>query len=307
MSGAPIGVVVMAYGSPARVEDVEAYYTHIRRGRPPSPEALDDLLRRYEAIGGVSPLRKRSEAQAAGIQDALDDAEPGRFDVHLGYKHTEPFIEEATRRAAAETSRLVGLVLAPHYSTMSVGQYTGRLDATAAELGVPARSSMSWHLEGGFLDLLADRCADILSTLPDDTRLLFTAHSLPVRILADGDPYPDQVAETAAAVARRLELDDGDWDVAWQSAGRTEDEWLGPDVLEVIDDLAGSDAVDGLAVCPCGFVSEHLEVAYDLDIEARRRAEQQGLAFDRTASLDDDPALIRTLAEVVRRTADEAS
>lgn len=302
-SDAPVGVVVMAYGSPASSDDVEEYYTHIRRGRPPTPEALADLLRRYEAIGGVSPLRKRSEAQAAGIQDALDGLDPGRYDVHLGYKHTPPFIEEAVQRAAAESERLVGIVLAPHYSAMSVGQYTDRLAQAAAETGVGATWVASWHLEDGFLDLLADRCGDVLASLPERTRLVFTAHSLPERILADGDPYPTQIRETATAVAQRLELEDGAWDVAWQSAGRTEEAWLGPDIGEVIDGIAADPGVDGVAVCPCGFVSEHLEVAYDLDIEARQRAESQGVAFDRTGSLDDDPALMRTLAEVIQRAA----
>jgi ferrochelatase len=301
-AGAPVGVLVMAYGTPARAEDLEAYYTDIRRGRPPPAELLDDLRRRYDAIGGLSPLGARSRAQAAGLQAALDARAPGRFRVELGYKHASPSIEEAAgallRSGAALT---VALVLAPHYSALSVGQYLERGEAATA--GAELRPVRSWHLEPGLVDLLAQRVVDALRRFPDEQRVevLVTAHSLPERVLAMDDPYPDQLRETAEAVAAAAGV--ARWRLAWQSAGRTPEPWLGPDLLEVIRDLPAAGA-DGVVVCPAGFVADHLEVLYDVDIEARAVAASIGLRLERTASLNDDPRFLEVLADVVIRHAD---
>lgn len=297
-------VVVMAYGTPASPADVEAYYTHVRRGRPPTAEQLADLQRRYDAIGGVSPLRERTEAQAAAIGAALDAIAPGAYRVVLGMKHTAPYIEDAVAGAAGAAGstieRVVGLVLAPHYSALSVGEYHERLRATAADHGLAAATVDDWHLLPPYLDFLAHTVTERLTTLPASTQVVFTAHSLPSRILATGDPYPAQLEATAAAVAGRVGLGAAQrWAVAWQSAGRTPEPWLGPDVLTLIDELADGGRHDGILVCPAGFVADHLEVLYDLDIEARARAEARGLAFARTASLNDDPAVMRGLAELV--------
>jgi ferrochelatase len=281
----------MAYGTPASRDDVTAYYTDIRRGRPPTDEQLADLLRRYDAIGGVSPLRARTEAQVACIAAELGDG----WDVALGYKHTAPFVEDAAA-TLVDRDRVVGLVLAPHYSALSVGEYLERATAVLPSL-VPVKS---WHLADGYIDALASRVRDALASMPAGTEVVFTAHSLPTRIIEMGDPYADEITQTALVVAERARVER--WSTGWQSAGRTPEPWLGPDILDAIRAKA-EDGVPAVLVCPCGFVSDHLEVLYDLDVDAARVASDAGIAFARTRSLNDDPALCRTLAGVARRAA----
>jgi len=292
---APVGVLLMAYGTPATPEDVEAYYTHVRRGRPPTAEQLADLRRRYDAIGGTSPLMERTREQAAGVQAELGDG----FRVELGMKHAPPFVEDGVSAlAAAGVDRIVGLVLAPHYSALSVGEYEARASAAADQAGVAFAMVRSWHLAPGYVDLLAGYVraeVDRLDTQP--TEVVFTAHSLPTRILDMGDPYPDQLAETAAAVAERAGVER--WSVGWQSAGRTPEPWIGPDILAVLPALADAGAA-GVVVCAAGFVSDHLEVLYDLDIEALAAAEKLGLAFARTPSPNAHPAFCAAVAGVIR-------
>jgi ferrochelatase len=286
----------MAYGTPDGPDGVEAYYTDIRRGRPPSAEQLADLVRRYDAIGGVSPLRERTEAQRVALQRALDDRAPGRFNVVLGFKHASPSIEEAAAELrAGRVARAVALVLAPHFSRGSVGEYLERaraaIDATAIE---------SWAVEPAYVDFLGRAVTDALATMPAATKVLFTAHSLPRRVVSDGDPYASEVRATAEAVAAAVGLDRwAGWTVAWQSAARTGEPWLEPDVRTVIEELGGTGRADAVVVCPCGFVSDHLEVLYDLDIDARATAERVGLAFARTRVMNDDAAVIGALADRV--------
>lgn len=295
------GVLVMAYGTPRGPAEVEAYYTDIRRGRPPTPELLADLTARYDALGGVSGLYERTVAQQRALQEALDHLAPGRFVVELGQKHAAPFVEDGVRALAARgVRRAVGLVLAPHYSAASVGQYQGRAATAGREAGVEMVAVDSWHLLPAYLDFLAGGVRAVVAGLPERTKVLFTAHSLPVRAVAGGDPYPDQLRATAAAVAERAGLARwAGWSTCWQSAGRTADPWLGPDVLAVIAELGATGRADGVAVCACGFVADHLEVLYDLDIQAREAAGRAGLAFARTPSVNDDPAVMGGLAEVV--------
>jgi protoporphyrin/coproporphyrin ferrochelatase len=299
-----VGVVLMAYGTPRTPDDIEPYYTDIRRGRPPSAEQLADLTRRYAAIGGTSPLARRTECQRDALKTELDRRAPGRYRVELGYKHAPPSIEQAVEALAASgTERLVGLVLAPHYSALSVGEYLGRAGGAAATAGLPLTGIESWATEPALVAYLGDQVRRRLADMPPNTKVLFTAHSLPARILADGDPYPDEVRSTAAAVGDAIGLVPwARWSVAWQSAGRTPEPWIGPDILTVIDELAKSENADGLLVCPCGFVSDHLEVLYDLDIEARQRAESNGLVFARTASVNDDRTVFAGLAQRVLAT-----
>ncbi|MDQ6796848.1 MAG: ferrochelatase [Actinomycetota bacterium] len=289
----------MAYGTPAEPDDVEAYYTHVRRGRPPTPEQLGDLQRRYAAIGGTSPLLEVTQAQADGLAGALGDG----WQVELGMKHAPPFIEDGMAALArGGVRRVVGLVLAPHYSALSVGEYATRAQATDAVTsdGVQLVMVSSWHLTPGYLDLLARRVITARAGLgdldPERVEVIFTAHSLPARILDTGDPYPTQLRETAQAVAAIAGLTN--WSVAWQSAGRTPEPWIGPDLLEVLRDRATTD-IQGVVVCAAGFVSDHLEILFDLDVEASTVAAGLGLAFARTASPNDDPAFCTTLAAVV--------
>lgn len=300
MADGRVGVVVMAYGTPATPADVEEYYTHIRRGRPPSREELADLQRRYDAIGGISRLAERTEAQRLELERALDARAPGRFRVVLGQKHAAPFIEDAAELLADEgIDRVVGLVLAPHFSRFSVGQYQERLADAATGRGLRVGAIDSWHLEPTLVGFLADAVRDGLATLPERTKVLFTAHSLPERVLVD-DPYPEQLRQSAAAVAARVGLDRwAGWSLCWQSAGRTPEPWRGPDILAVVRDLADTGRSEGVLVCPQGFVSDHLEVAYDLDIEARGVAESVGLAFARTRVLNDDGGVFGALAEKI--------
>ncbi len=296
-----ITVLLMAYGTPAQTADVEAYYTDIRRGRPPTPELLADLVRRYDAIGGLSPLAARTEAQRAALQQALDDRSPGRFSVVLGYKHVSPRIEEAVATlASGDGSPVIGLVLAPHWSAASVGEYHERAAKAASGAGLAYTAIERWHLEPAYLDFQAAAVTSTLATMPPNTKVLFTAHSLPQRVVAGGDPYAELLRETATAVAGRAGLAAwGGWSVGYQSAGRTPEPWLGPDVRTVIEELAASPGASGLVVCPLGFVADHLEVLYDLDIEARRHAEERGLVFARTPVVNADPAVMAALADLV--------
>jgi protoporphyrin/coproporphyrin ferrochelatase len=309
-----VGVLVMAHGTPDTPEEIEAFYTRIRRGRPPTPELLEELTGRYEAIGGTSPLTGRTRAQVAGLAAALEAADPGRFVVRLGTKYVSPTIEEGVAELAAlGVDGIVGIVLTPHQSTMGSGEYFARAEAAAGEAGGPAGTTLtvvpSWYRAEAFVPLLAARTRAVLDTLDPAARtrvaVFFTAHSLPLRVVAEGDPYPDQVAETGADIADALGLDADPsvtWGTAWQSAGRTADPWIGPDLLVEMERVADEGAT-AVVVCPVGFVSDHLEVLYDLDIEALDKADALGIAFARTPSLNDDPDFLAMLADVVRAAA----
>jgi protoporphyrin/coproporphyrin ferrochelatase len=292
-------VVLMAYGTPRTPDEILPYYTDIRRGRPPTDEQLADLRARYDALGGVSPLAQRTESQCAALQTALDRIAPGGFHVTLGLKHAEPKIETAVEALAADGyRRIVGIVLAPHYSSYSIGQYMGRACAAAEPHGIAVSGIDSWAVEPAFVQFIADDLADRLSHMPSGTRVLFTAHSLPQRIIDDGDPYPHELRATAEAVAQAIGLTDDQWQIAWQSAGRTPEPWIGPDILTVIDDLADQQC-PGVLVSAVGFVADHLEVLYDLDIEAAHRASSHGIAFDRTRCVNDDADVMAALAALV--------
>jgi protoporphyrin/coproporphyrin ferrochelatase len=277
-------VVLMAYGSPSRPEDVRPYLEDVRGGRPVSDEAVEELAERYRRIGGRSPLDEVTEAQRAALERELG------VPVFVGMKHWRPRIAEAVESAlAAGATRIVGLVLAPHYSRLSVGEYRERL-----ETAVAGRAELvlveSWHDHPRFLDAVAER------TGGTDSWVVFTAHSLPERILADGDPYKDQLLETSRLVAERAGLKD--WSFAFQSASATGEPWLGPDILDELQRLYEV-GVRRVLVAPVGFVSDHLEILWDLDVEARERAAELGLELERTRSLNDDPVFVRALAELV--------
>ena len=299
-----IGVLVMAYGTPSTPDDVEAYYTRIRYGRAPSPELLADLVRRYDAIGGTSPLAQRTADQVAALAAALEDSAPGAFDVRFGSKYEPPLLEETAEGFRREgLSRVVGLALAPHSSSMSTDQYMARA-REALGPSVELVAVGAWWDHPGFLELIAQRVTEALSTVPAQrlatTEVLFSAHSLPEKILALGDTYPEQLRESARRAAALAGV--SRWDVAWQSAGRTADPWIGPDILEVIR-AKRAEGVTDLVSCPIGFVSDHLEVLFDVDVEAQGVAAAVGVNLVRTASLNADPRFIAVLADVVRTAA----
>jgi protoporphyrin/coproporphyrin ferrochelatase len=310
------GVLVMAYGTASGPDDIERYYTDIRGGRAPAPEHLQELRDRYEAIGNVFPLLDTTRAQAEGLVERLNrDARPGAFRAYLGMKHSSPFIPEGVAAMRADGIReAVGIVMAPHWSGMSVETYVERVQRAASDDVAPAFTFVrSYHDHPAFIAFLADRVDEALARLHQDQRekalVIVTAHSLPVRTLDDGtqrcktcdcEPscrYRDGLQRTADLVAERLGLDHHT--IAWQSAGRTADPWWGPPVERVIQ-AAASAGHPAVVVCSAGFVADHLEVLYDLDIEGRLVAEEAGLRFERTRMPNADPAYLEVLAAVVR-------
>ena len=294
-------VLLMAYGTPRSTQEILPYYTDIRRGRAPTDEQLADLVARYDAIGGISPLAARTEAQRDALQRALDALKPGQFHVQLGLKHAAPMIEIAVDDLAQQGfTKIVALVLAPHFSSYSIGQYVGRATEAAKPHGVEVVGINSWAIEPAFVDFIAADMKQKLAAMPARTRVLFTAHSLPQRIIDGGDPYPTELHATASAVAKQLGLvEHSNWDIAWQSAGRTPEPWIGPDILLAIDDIAAQRSADGVLVSAVGFVADHLEVLYDLDIEAAQHADKLGLSFSRTACVNDDSTVMSALAQRV--------
>jgi ferrochelatase len=296
----PVGVLVMAHGTPASPAEIAPFYTRIRRGRPPTPEQLADLEQRYAAIGGTSPLNDRTAAQVAGLRRALAERAGDRCTVTFGAKHTAPFIEDAAvelRRAGHR--QVIGLVLTPHGSSLGSQEYLERAEAA---LGPQCRfrAVPPWYAEPDFVTLMATRVSEALAAAGiDPTRcpVIFTAHSLPERVRDMGDTYPDQLEESARLVAAVAGIPR--WLVAWQSAGRTPEPWLGPDVRQVVRQLGDDGGTDGVVVCPIGFVADHLEILYDIDIELAAVAGEVGLPLTRTASLNDDAAFMGVLAGVV--------
>jgi len=280
-------VVLMAYGSPERLADVPAYYADIRGGRPIAPENLADLVERYRRLGveDTNPLNEITEATRAALEAEL------RLPVHTGMKHWPPRIADAAD-AAAGAERVVGLVLAPHYSALSIKGYRDQLEqalAGRAEL----RFVDSWHDDDAFVDVLADKVRGT------DAHVVFSAHSLPARILEMGDPYKDQLLETARLVAGRAGV--GEWSFSFQSESPTGEPWLGPDILDHLRDLYAA-GVRKVLVCPVGFVSDHLEIRWDIDVEAVELAHELGLELGRIEMPNAEPAFVAALAGIVRRT-----
>ncbi len=295
-----IGVLVMAYGTPATPDDIEAYYTRIRHGHPPTAELLAELSSRYQDIGGTSPLAERTAAQVTALRSALELAAPGVFDVRFGSKYEPPMIEDVAPGFALDgITEVIGLVLAPHSSSMSTDQYMARARASLGD-AVTLREIGAWWDAPGFLELIARRVLDALALVAperrDHTEVLFSAHSLPQKILAQGDTYPEQLRASAAGAAAAAGITN--WDIAWQSAGRTADPWIGPDILEVLRHKKAAGVTD-IVSCPIGFVSDHLEVLFDIDIQAQGVAHDIGLNLIRTSSLNDDDDFISVLANVV--------
>jgi ferrochelatase len=287
----------MAYGSPASLDDVSAYFAHIRAGRPASADAVEELRERYRRIGGTSPLRLVTEAQAAGVRRMLR-AQGRDVIVAVGMKHAPPFIADAVGALARSGARrIAALALAPHYSTISIASYFSSAADAAAAHGLSLRARESWHAHPGLVAALAARVRAALERVrvPGDVVTVFTAHSLPERIRSWGDPYPQQLHDTSALVAAAADC--ARWQFAFQSASHTGEPWLGPDLLDVLHDLAGS-GVREVVVCPVGFVADHLEVLYDIDVEARGRAESLGIDLYRAPSLNDGEDFLAVLASL---------
>ncbi|MBA3890237.1 MAG: ferrochelatase [Gemmatimonadaceae bacterium] len=296
-------ILVMAYGSPQRPEDVEPYYTHIRRGRAPSPEQLTDLLARYARVGGVTPLHRHTDAVVDRLREMLA-AEGTPLPVYVGMKHWHPFVKEAVQRMSDDGIRHAhAIVLAPHYSRLSIGEYRKYLDEAIATLAEPMTVDLveSWHRQPEFIAMMADLVRGGLEKFaPDeqsDVRVVFSAHSLPMRIRTWGDPYESELRASARVVAEQVGL--AQWDWAWQSAGATGEPWLGPDILDFLKELADQGVKRVLQV-PIGFVSEHLEVLFDIDLEARQRAAELGMRLERSELPNARPGFITAVRAALR-------
>lgn len=296
-NGGPDAVLLVAYGSPNALDEVEPYLNDVR-GRPTPPEIVEELRRRYAAIGGRSPLLPCTEAQGRALHYAL-----GGIPVYVGMRHWHPYIADAMDRIREDGHhRVVALALAPHFSRMSIGAYERKIEAARGALQVAL--VREWFDHPGFLAAVAARVDEALARFKpeprEDVALVFTAHSLPRRILNEGDPYPAQLRASMEGVLARLGL--GTARLAFQSAGRTAEPWLGPDAREVLADLART-GTRSVLLCPIGFVSDHLEVLYDVDVELAGQARALGMRLERTRSLNDDPVFVAALADLTRSAA----
>jgi ferrochelatase len=299
----PTGVLLLAYGSPETSDDVEPYFRHIRGGRAPSPEAVENLRQRYALIGGRTPLRTITSETATALQMVLDSRAPGEYRTYVAMKHWHPFIGDVIPRMATDgIRRLIAVVLAPHYSRMSIGGYQKFVADAVANLDEPIDVSFveSWHLQPSVISLIANRVREGLAAFPESERgsacVVFSAHSLPVRIRTWDDPYEAQLTASCEAVAREIGLHK--WRFAWQSAGHTGEPWLGPDIVDYLDTLHAEGVRNVLSV-PIGFVCDHLEVLYDIDHEAAAKARTLGMALRRTRMPNATPELIAVLDAIV--------
>ncbi len=301
-----MGLLVMAYGTPYKEEDIERYYTHIRHGRKPSEEALEDLRGRYKAIGGISPLAKITEGQAIGLQNMLNEAQNEiEFKAYIGLKHIEPFIEDAVQQMHADgITEAVSIVLAPHFSTFSVKSYNERAKKAAEALGnVTITSVESWYKEPKFIQFWVDQLNETFAKMTpaekDHYVLIVSAHSLPEKILQNGDPYPKQLEETAKLIAEAANVKN--YEIGWQSAGQTPEPWLGPDVQDLTRELHAQKGYKAFIYIPVGFIAEHLEVLYDNDYECKVVTDEVGASYYRPNMPNVDPAFIDALKTIIMK------
>ncbi len=299
-----MGLLVMAYGTPYKEEDIERYYTHIRHGRKPAPEALQDLKDRYEAIGGISPLAKITLDQAANLEKHLNEIQDDiEFKMYLGLKHIEPFVEDAVKQMHEDgITEAISIVLAPHFSTFSVKSYNGRAKEEAEKLGgLTITSVESWYTEPKFITYWADRLKETYAKMSEQERdsavLVVSAHSLPEKIIANGDPYPQQLQETADLIAKEAGIKN--YVTGWQSAGNTPEPWLGPDVQDLTRDLFTEEGYRTFVYIPVGFVADHLEVLFDNDYECKVITDELGASYYRPEMPNAKPEFIDCLSTVV--------
>lgn len=298
-----MGLLVMAYGTPYKEEDIEPYYTHIRHGRPPAPEQLEDLQNRYAAIGGISPLARITEDQANALCNRLNEVQDEiEFKVYIGLKHITPFIEEAVEQMAKDgIKEAASIVLAPHFSTFSVKSYNGRAKEEAEKFGITITSVESWYKEPKFIDYWVNQVTETYAGMAEEERkkacLIVSAHSLPEKIIANGDPYPEQLQETADLIARGAGV--ANYEVGWQSEGQTPEPWLGPDVQDLTKDLHDEKGYTAFVYTPVGFVSDHLEVLYDNDYECKVVCDEVGASYYRPEMPNTDPLFIDAMADAV--------
>ncbi|MBC1988168.1 ferrochelatase [Listeria sp. FSL L7-0478] len=299
-----VGLLVMAYGTPYKDEDIERYYTDIRHGHKPSEEMIADLRGRYHAIGGLSPLAKITEAQAYGLEKALNETQDEvEFKAYIGLKHIEPFIEDAVEAMHKDgIEEAISIVLAPHYSSFSVEAYNKRAKDAAEKLGgIEIKAINDWYKQPKFIQMWADRINETAKQIPADelidTVLIVSAHSLPEKIKQHNDPYPDQLQETADLIFEKVAVPH--YALGWQSEGKTGEPWLGPDVQDLTRELYGQEKYKHFIYTPVGFVAEHLEVLYDNDYECKVVTDEVGAAYHRPPMPNADPEFLEVLRTVV--------
>ncbi|HET7579684.1 MAG TPA: ferrochelatase [Bacillales bacterium] len=307
-----VGLLMMAYGTPRKPEDIEPYYTHIRHGRKPPEDLLEDLKQRYASIGGTSPLARITEEQADKLQNRLNEQnEDVEFKAYLGLKHISPFIEDAVDQMKADgIEEAVSLVLAPHYSTFSVKSYNERAQEQTKKMDGPSIYSVDdWYEEPKFINYWAAQIEKTFTHIPDEekekTAVIFSAHSLPEKILRSGDPYPEQLEKTADLIAKQAGLKH--YTIGWQSAGNTPDPWIGPDVQDLTRDLFEQEGYTSFVYCPVGFVAEHLEVLYDNDYECKVVCDELGAGYYRPEMPNAKDEFIDCLATVVTKKLNEVN
>ena len=309
----PIGVLFMAYGGPNSLEEIPGYLSDIRTGRPTTPAVLEEITNNYRQIGGRSPLLRLTRQQVAGVMKRLNaPGQPTLFKDYLGMRHWAPWIEETVGAMIDEgITRAVSLVLAPHFSTLSIARYQQKIAAGLAMYrgDLAFEHISSYHDAPGLIDALADRVHIGLGRWPEPERsgvhVVFSAHSLPVRILQQGDPYDSQLRETARLVAAKAGLPDDGWSWSYQSAGRSPEPWLGPQLEDYLPDLAAQ-GIRNVVSIPVGFVCDHVEILFDIDIEAQAVAREHGIRLERPPALNDDPIFIRQLADLIQKKAEDA-
>ncbi len=309
-----IAVFLMAHGAPESLDDVAPYLQHIMKGRPLSQEILEQIIERYRLVGGKSPLLQITKQQAAALETRLNQLESSEtqdkkhFKVYIGMRHWHPFIHETVKEMLLDQpAQVIAISLAPQYSKLSVDVYNETLKRALAENGsnLPVQFVKSWHDQTHLIAAFVARIAHSLAQYPEAERktvqIIFTAHSLPAHVLADGDPYPGEVAATVALIVKKLELgpEGKRWQFAYQSRGFRPGKWLEPEIDDVIDQLANEGA-SNLLVVPIGFVSDHVEILYDIDILYKGMAASKGMTLRRTDSPNTIPHFINALAEVVQ-------
>jgi ferrochelatase len=299
-----IGLLLMAYGSPEDLSQMEAYLLDVREGRPPSAELIKEISERYRRIGGKSPLLERTNDQAKALENELNKRFAGKgktFKAFVGMRHWQPRIHSAIdQMVAADIHKAVALVMAPHGSRMSTGKYYQMLDEALDGQAIEFIRIQSWHKHPGLLDAIAEKMEIGLAKFGDKIPyVIFTAHSLPTKILEMGDPYDDQLNETARLLADRFELKVDAWQFCYQSAGASAISWLGPPIEEVVTELAKK-GKKNLLVVAIGFVCDHVEVLYDIDINARQIAEEYGVHLERSPSLNASPTFVAALTDLVQ-------
>ncbi len=299
----PIGVLIMAYGGPNSLEEIPGYLADIRAGRPTTPAVLEEITNNYRQIGGKSPLMEFTQQQVAAVEAQLD---PAKFKCYLGMRHWAPWIEEVVGQMVDDgITHAISLVLAPHYSKMSIAKYQDKIAEGLAMVhgNIEFAHINSYHTAPPYIEALTNRVQEGIARWPvaerDDVHVIFSAHSLPVRIIKMGDPYDTQLRETAALVAAQAGLSDEQWSWSYQSAGRSPEPWLGPQLEEYIPELAEK-GIKKIVSIPIGFVSDHVEILFDIDIEAQKAARAHDIRLERPPALNTDPLFIETLVNEIK-------